>query len=609
MNISVSKFKGMAPKIEPRLLAPEYAQIGTNIRYASGSLVPISAFEDIVTIPSSTTVKTIFKYKFSNSVDKWLLFEDNVTVCKDPIYSYLDNRIVITGFDVPRIMDAALIPADNTVIQSSTIKLGLPVPAIATIATASSGVGAFESRAYTIQYDRVWSTDSKIDQGPISAPAETAGGAYYVDTTTDGVVTVSNIADAPAGHGITHITINRSTSTQNDVAYHFVFTFNIADAKAGLVSGVTWNAGTSKFAFSDTIDTVDLGVLVTNQDYVSPPDDLQGIISVSGGMLAGFSGNSVYFCEPYQCHAWPEQYRVSVDKPIVGLGTFGEIVIVCTEAEPYIISIEDPTNARAFPIKEFAPCISADGIVSYRDAVVYPSYAGFIRVDRLGVANLTQNIADIRDMKQFNLTNVKAAGLGYYYYVLYTTNNNQRKLLMFNMQDPDMGFGMCDSNITCMFADFEAAILYAAHTETSGEQRIGGFDTSAASLVFSWKSKIFSTSEDTINLSAARVRFDAASLGKGQASFTNSEINNAIAHRPINVYPINGLRSTASDKDYINFNLYVDGNLVFTRKLYDTKPFRLPAGFIGNDYEIELTGAVPVYNVDVATSMRELAGN
>lgn len=603
MNITIDKFKGTAPKIEPRLLSSDYAQVSTNIRYDSGAMLPIKKFNNIAVAPTDIDVYSVYKYKLTPTTDKWLYFDTNITLAKDPLYNNADNRIIISGMEAPRIFDNAIATTNNTLTADNTYLLGIPVPATPTMAVTAAGTSAFESRAYVVQYDRVWS-DEKIDQGPLSAPAVTAGGLYYVDCTSNGTVTISGIADAPSGCGITHITISRSGTTHQDSAFHFVRTFSISAAKAGSVPGVTWNSGSSTFTVADSALAADLGPACINQDYIGPDVNMKGIIQISSGMLAGFCDNYVCFSEPYQCHAWPDHYKVAIDSPVVGIGYFGDMVVVCTNAEPYIIHITDPANAIAFPIKEFAPCISAEGIVSYRDAVVYPSEAGFIRIDRLGVANLTQSIADIHDMKDFDMNIVRATGLGSYYYVLYITSAGQTKMLTLNMQDPSLGFGACDKNIRCMYADFESASLYCVYKNELNIQYLGEYDSGTGYEHAVWRSKIFSLSEDTVNFSAARVRSELSEINTGGIDY--STLKFGINCCGYNVKPVNGI-SSGSISDGLTFMLFVDGSLVFSKNISNSKPFRLPAGYIGKDVEIMIVGNAPVYRVDLASSITELA--
>lgn len=77
-----------------------------------------------------------------------------------------------------------------------------------------------------------------------------------------------------------------------------------------------------------------------------------------------------------------------------------------------------------------------------------------------------------------------------------------------------------------------------------------------------------------------------------------------------NRFPYNGdLLMSANNVEIsslITFKLYVDGVLKFTKLVSDEKPFRLPSGFRGMKWEVQLEGNIPVRRVQMATSVREL---
>jgi hypothetical protein len=58
----------------------------------------------------------------------------------------------------------------------------------------------------------------------------------------------------------------------------------------------------------------------------------------------------------------------------------------------------------------------------------------------------------------------------------------------------------------------------------------------------------------------------------------------------------------------VTFRLYADGVLKHTQAVANRNPFRLPAGFMAMDWQIELQGATAVQGVAMAGSMTELAG-
>lgn len=606
MNITVSEFKGIAPKVNPRLLDAKYAQISTNLKYDSGSLQPVKSFTNVEYVADGANVKSIYKYTGAVNLDTWLYFADTVDVVKDPINSYPDNRLIFTGLDVPRVCDNAHVTDSPYITEDNSFILGLPVPTAPVIAVGSIGDEYYESRAYTVQYDRVWA-DGKIDQGAVSYPAAAGDGSYFVDVTTNGSVIISNIEDAPAGYGITHITINRSGTATTDSSFHYVSTFNIQDAKDGDLDWVEWDPVTKTFTVTDSVETSDLGMACINQLYVGPNATMKGLVATAGGMLAGFYDNTVCFSEPFQPHAWPDAYTITVASKIVGLGSFGDIVVVCTEDTPYIIQVTDPSAMVAFPLKDFVPCVSARSIVSYRDCVVYPSEVGIIKIDRTGTYNLTQSIASIDDMKTFGLNNVKAEGLGSYFYMVYTDTNGQNKMLSFNIVEPETGFGICDYSVIDIYSDFSSVTLYALYRDTSGVYSIGSYDTGSANLVYKWRSKIFVLPYRDINLSGARLNLDASMLDDSPIVYDPANTK-AYGYnvQGYNEVGYNGFARAAS-ANYVMFTLYVDGELMYSKVVTNSRPFRLPAGYVGREVEIALTGNVPVYSIDLATSFSELS--
>jgi len=514
--------------------------------------------------------------------------------------------MVLTGLDAPRIFDIQTLGTDTTVTSSNSYLLGIVSPAKPTIAVIGTGTGTPESRSYVLQYDRNWS-DGKIDAGPWSLPGTTSEGGLTVDVLTGQSVVVSNIADAPSGYGITHITINRTATSSSATDYQFVKTFNIADAKAGSVTNVTWNGTT--FTFTDTIATTDLGYVSTNKDFIAPPSAMEGLISLNNGILAAFKDNYIYFSEPYQCHAWPEAYKIAIDRNIVGLGSFGSTLVVCTDAEPQIITVSDPATSVDIPVKEIAPCTTKYGVVSFRDAVVYPSYEGFIRIDSAGIANITQSIMSSRDITKLGISNMSAVGLDNKYYGLFIDINNQKKIFVIDMAAPDTGISIVDLAVDCAFVDKFTSTIFVGYKPSYNTYAIGSFDKYSEPLKYIWRSKIFVSEDDTANFSAARVQLKSALKAPVQNTILAGNVNWPINKRAYNFGAINGfaLSTTGSNAYYVIFKLFADGNLVFTKNVYNSKPFRLPSGYVASEYEFEISGYLPVYGVDIATAMSELS--
>lgn len=606
MKISINNFRGTAPKLHSTMLPTGYAQTSNNIFYGSGALVPIKDALTECVLDPSLTYKTIYKYDVSSTAYEWLYWTTEVDLAKDPVYADTYNRTCITGLsDAPRVFDVNTLASYQTVSTTNSYLLGLPVPAKATLTVSGSGTATPETRAYVIAYSRKWG-DGKIDDGPWSAPAETSGGVAYVDVNPGDSVAVSNIADAASGYGITEINVYRTATSTDNTSFQLVISFNIVAAKAGSVAGVTWNAGTQKFTFTDTVATAALGDAGLNQLWIAPPTNMKGIISLNNGILAGFANNYIYFCEPYQFHAWPDKYRVAIDKDVIGLGSYGNTLFVGTTAEPYLITLTDPASAVAYAIKESAPCLAGRSIVSFRDSVVYPSTNGIMRVTSSEIVNMTQGIADSFDIANYNISSMFSAGLDTTYYGVYLDTNGQRKILIIDMNHADYGIGFCDAECTAVFSDKSTSTLYVVRKFSAANQAIAKYNKSEVPLRFTWKSKAFKSEDDSINFSTARVRF-AASTTPEMHSYTDDELLDGIDVHPYNNYPINGLPGLGSTYDTnVIFKYYVDGVLTFTKTVISSLPFRLPAGIIGHYFEVEVSGVTDIYEIDLATSMKEL---
>src|SRR5665811_1003907 len=95
---------------------------------------------------------------------------------------------------------------------------------------------------------------------------------------------------------------------------------------------------------SDSVADANLGIIcpsfingIVGSSFDPPPSDMIGLIALPNGIMAGFSGNILCFCEPYKPWAWPVRYRLATVYPIVSLGVYGQTLIVTTNGFPYAV--------------------------------------------------------------------------------------------------------------------------------------------------------------------------------------------------------------------------------------------------------------------------------
>jgi hypothetical protein len=80
----------------------------------------------------------------------------------------------------------------------------------------------------------------------------------------------------------------------------------------------------------------------------------------------------------------------------------------------------------------------------------------------------------------------------------------------------------------------------------------------------------------------------------------------------INVQDTNGdlLYNLASLglQSYVDFRVYVDGDLKWTKEVSNNTMFKLPRGFKDKKWEFEVIGMIPIKRITIATSTEEITG-
>jgi hypothetical protein len=150
--------------------------------------------------------------------------------------------------------------------------------------------------------------------------------------------------------------------------------------------------GTATYVDTIPNDTVALNDVLASTNWFPPPANLLGLTVMQNGMVAAFTGNEVWFCEPYRPHAWPPGYVLTVDFPIVGLGMTGSTLVVCTAAAPYVINGMSPSQLNQVKCVVSHPCLSRASILGGDNHVAYMSPNGLIMVDGNGQVNNTTDL-------------------------------------------------------------------------------------------------------------------------------------------------------------------------------------------------------------------------
>ena len=144
---------------------------------------------------------------------------------------------------------------------------------------------------------------------------------------------------------------------------------------------------------------------------------LRGAVAMPNGIIAGFIDNFVAFCHPYHVYAWPVEYQITTEFPIVGLGVFGQTLFVGTRGNPYLISGADSASMSAVKLDSEHACVSRRSIASAGNGVIYASPDGLCLATHNGVEVLTSALFSREDWQALNPSSITAiVHEGVYYF-------------------------------------------------------------------------------------------------------------------------------------------------------------------------------------------------
>lgn len=447
--------------------------------------------------------------------------------------------------------------------------------------------GTVKSRSYVV----TWLTEYG-EEGPPCTPAVASGRADAYWTLTG--LTPPSYTD----RNISKLRIYRTiTSTQGVATY-----FQIAELPASTTSYIDT-------AYSDV--TVSANQQIQSTSWYPPPSDLKGWVAMPNGIIAGWRGKEVWFCEPYRPHAWPPQYALTTEYDIVGLGIYGQTLIVCTQGFPTAITGINPLSMTMAKVSTFEPCMSRGSIVSAPEGVYYASPNGLILAAQGQFTNVTKQFMT-KDKWQ-NLLSVSTAravhnGSGYLAFggvrpgCFEPTAFDNARFEMDDYTGSYAGLFFDPTNpgaTTTMYSSYPVTSLFtdpwSGETLFIRNNLVQWFDlqtTTRNAEPFIWRSKKFQANK-VQNFEAVKVYF---TIPAGVTATPSGSVNNT-------------LNQTLDVNQYGLMRVYADDRLVATRELFKSgQMFRLPSGFKNEFWQIEFEARVNITSVQMATSARELAG-
>lgn len=592
-KLEVVGFDGVIPRTSATMLSERQAQIARNVKLYSGEL----RYWDGASLeysPANSALKTIYKY-YNSGTALWLTWDVDVDVVRSPTSDTTDYRLYYTDGVKPKKTNLTLATSGSGAYPQDYYNMGVPAPTGApTLARVGASVTSPENRAYVYTYV---STFGSIKEESAPSPPATISSIGVGDS-----VTVNAFTAAPTTkYNITHRRIYRSVAGASSDNYQFVAEITIATA-----------------SYSDAVLTAGLGEVIETLGWLPPPDDLKGLNTHPSGSLVGFSGNTVYFSEPFFAHAWPLAYAKTIPDKIIGIGVYGTSVVVATDRHPYIISGVTPDSMSSERVPILEPCLSKQSIAADEYGIVYASNNGLVGIGPTVRGVITNGLFAYNEWQQYSPSLIAGAIINNQYFATYPSTIDQFKTMVINRGDiPALSF--VDMEATAVHVDSKGGNLYFC---SSDDGKIYKWDDDYLNpLIYTWRSKRFVLPK-AVSFSALKLDADYSQIGDAaaynalvaQIAAANAllyagDLLGALNTAPLNHVAVNGsilgeIPPLASIRT-AQVLVYVEGVLSATLDMQSFDPVRLNP-FKGRTIEIEIIGTVNVRSVAMATTVPEL---
>jgi hypothetical protein len=572
----------MVPAVDDRLLADVNSALAQDTWLYAGTAIGLPTPKVLLNL-LSTTAKV---YRIPNNYTDNLHLTDSIwmqfaSADTDVLRSLViddtfDRFYWMSPLGAPRYAPYATIAAQ--VPSVTGYLLGVPAPGNITAVASGGSSATLKSVAYVQTFVSAYG-----EEGPPSNPVNLTG--VKIDATVTVTLHAADPGDLGTNRNLTKSRIYRTiVGTNGTATFFFVAEVPIA---------------TTTYADNAAVATdalIALNAELASTNWQGPPSDLQGMVSLSNGMVAAWRSNELWFCEPYRMHAWPAAYVLVTEYPIVGLGVASQQLVVATEGFCYTATGIAPSSINLVKLPGLLPCTSRGSIVSTTTGVYFSSPSGLVLVSPAGVQIATKELIRKDDWNALVATStLRAAQLGEAYYAFgqarfgvfdpvgfnplafaQTDFSGARRGILIDPTSLTVAFNLLSSvdPIVNIQTDAWSAEVFIIRDQQLLWIDIG--DSAQPRGAYTWRSKIYQTAEKK-NFQAMKVYFNANPTWG----------------------PIT--------PPYGTVKVYADNVLVMTRSLLVSgEQWRMPSGFKADYWQIELDATAEVYSIQMATSPTEL---
>ena len=459
--LAIESFNGIAPKIDARRLADDMATVAQNCVFDHNNLRPLkSPSLEGTTIPANT----LSFYRYQNA---WITSPSRLNGAPSPLANDPFDRLYISTPAYPVVKSGA-----------DVFRLGLPRPI--TVTAVASQVPDPDDAAQLLTSETVFYAFSIVDgfgsEGPLSLPSE------GIDRIRDTAVTITFPANPVGAYNFSAAArkrIYRTNSGTTEAVWQFV-------ADILLVTMV----------FEDIVLNEELGELAPSAEWIGPPDDdvavwpdgpLQGMVNIGNGVLAGFSGRSVYFCAPYLPHAWPLEYRITEKYPVLAIAPVTGGVLVVTLGKPFFISGVHPASMSVSRPETDLAGVNALSVVDMGEYAMFATTQGLAMASGGEITLVTEDLFDRDTWALYQPTTI-IGGVQDGRYVGFYGSGETAAGFIFDPRGGKAAFTTTSVYSESVFQHPDGTLYIKQGTD------IGKWDNGAM-LTYKWKSKQFTVPE------------------------------------------------------------------------------------------------------------------
>lgn len=574
-GITISGFAGGFPIRDVRSLPDNSAAEVVNLRPTTGGLSGVRRPRFIKALQATTQkVYRIPTGAISDIVGAsyWMEFPDPETsVVRTPIVNDSHERYYWTSpaGGGMRYATKAQILAGNV----TGMKAGVQQPVGSPVVDVTPGTGDLDpetgkntvpavTRSYVITFVSEFG-----EEGQPSNPYEQSG-AGDADWVVSGIPQPLTDPDHAL---VTTIRLYRTvTATSGVTTFYRVIDLDV---------------GTTQYTDRLSDSVVSGNSILASTSWVGPPDGLEGLILMPGGIMVGFIRNNLYFSEPFQPHAWPEEYTLTVQHPIVGLGVFGNTCVVCTEGHPAAVTGITPAGMSLTTNDTALPCLSRHSIVSAPEGVYYAAPQGLVLINSGAITLVTDTFVG-RDLwfQRYGADTVRAVVVYGAYTAIRTVDGVETGFLMPTSANYSYTSPLPQQQTGIIDLDGFAGASWVGMDMWSGRPWM-----ISESSLYEWMPA--DTRRSMVRWRSREYMLPTPSnFGAGIIYFDEPDFE-----------PDPG-------EDLVRLRVWADRKLVFDTPLFTRsgKAFRLPSGFKADCWQLEIEASVFVHSVTLGGTIADL---